>query len=189
MSSNFAKYNLIDRNVQIKFFDKLGKIGLISALSIFVLTILITRSNILDNIAPKVLQLFYGVGTSVIIVFIIVAIKLQSKDFFISNEKICFLNDKIIIEAKNESTFPINSIKRLEFNYRGENLGPYHPIFNKRQQRGDKNFILIEFEGTIQNYEIFIPTNNELKRIKNFLIDYKMKGIELEMKNTTANSC
>lgn len=187
MINNLAEYNLIDRTIKVKFFDKLGKITFLSALILIILTILVSEIQLLDNVVPKFLLWFYGIGTSIMIVFVYLLYKVQSKDFFISQDKFCFLNDKIIIKSKMDIIFSIKQIKRLEFNYKGNDEGPYHPIFNRRQQRGDRNYIIIKTDEITKNYEIYIPTNNELKRIRNFLVNYKMTGIEVEIKNTTAN--
>ena len=178
MNRNLGEYQIIDRNIKIEFFNKTNKLIILSSLFIILITIIIAVSNILEKIVSNSLILFFGIGLPVMTLFLLISYNLQLKNFFLSQDKLCFYEENMIVKSKNNLIFPIKDVSKIEFIYSGYDEGFYHPLLNKNPKRGDRNYVQIETNKTKKEYEIYIHSENELKRIKNFLANYNAKGIE-----------
>lgn len=178
MNRNLGEYQIIDRNIKIEFFNKTNKLIILSSLFIILITIIIAVSNILEKIVPNSLILFFGIGLPVMTFFLLISYNIQLKNFFLSQDKLCFYEENMIVKSKESLIFPIKEVSKIEFMYSGYDEGFYHPTLNKNPKRGDRNYVHIETNKIKKEYEIYIHSDNELKRIKNFLANYKAKGIE-----------
>ena len=144
MNKNLGEYQIIDRNIKIKFFNKTDRLIILTSLFTILITIIIAVSNVLEKFVSNSLLLFFGIGLSLMTVFLLISYKLQLKTFFLSQDRLCFKEENIIAESKEKIIFPIEEMSKIEFRYTGYDEGFYHPILDKKPKRGDRNYIHIE---------------------------------------------
>jgi hypothetical protein len=180
---------LIDRSIKRRKIPKYAKFvfGIIFIPGLFglILGILLKEITLRQSIP------FAGAFIFIALVLALTSTSLNDKNADFDTESILLEENQITYRSKKSTSnieIPIQKVLKITIEYFGIDEGPQHWINYSRHKTGGNNFLTIQnVDGTILKREFYCQNENEIKRLRNNLDYYKIKGVESIILNKKHN--